>query len=95
MTTTKQPAEHAAWYALSAEEAARAMSVDPEPPNKSSTFSPCREEYCKARTANSHGFLARIAAQQAMVTQDPQVAQGASLLHREAPAPRRDRTDRL
>ena len=30
MTTTKQPAEHAAWYALSAEEAARAMSVDPD-----------------------------------------------------------------
>jgi P-type Ca2+ transporter type 2C len=29
MTTTKQPAEHAAWYALSAEEAARAMGVDP------------------------------------------------------------------
>ncbi len=29
MTTTKQPAEHAAWYALSAEEAARAMNVDP------------------------------------------------------------------
>jgi P-type Ca2+ transporter type 2C len=28
MTTTKQPAEHAAWYALSAEEAARAMNVD-------------------------------------------------------------------
>jgi P-type Ca2+ transporter type 2C len=30
MTTTKQPAEHAAWYALSAEEAARAMGVDPD-----------------------------------------------------------------
>jgi P-type Ca2+ transporter type 2C len=30
MTTTKQPAEHAAWYALSAEEAARAMNVDPD-----------------------------------------------------------------
>ena len=30
MTTTKQPAEQAAWYALSAEEAARAMSVDPD-----------------------------------------------------------------
>ena len=30
MTTTKQPAEHAAWYALSAEEAARAMSVEPD-----------------------------------------------------------------
>ena len=30
MTTTKQPAEHAAWYALSAQEAARAMSVDPD-----------------------------------------------------------------
>jgi P-type Ca2+ transporter type 2C len=30
MTTTKQPAEHAAWYALSAEEAARAMSVAPD-----------------------------------------------------------------
>jgi P-type Ca2+ transporter type 2C len=29
MTTTKQPAEYAAWYALSAEEAARAMGVDP------------------------------------------------------------------
>ena len=29
MTTTQQPAEHAAWYALSAEEAARAMGVDP------------------------------------------------------------------
>ena len=29
MTTTKQPAEHAAWYALSAEEAARAMNVEP------------------------------------------------------------------
>ena len=30
MTTTKQPAEHAAWYALSAQEAARAMNVDPD-----------------------------------------------------------------
>ena len=30
MTTTKQPAEHAAWYALSAGEAARAMNVDPD-----------------------------------------------------------------
>ena len=30
MTTTKQPAEHAAWYALSAVEAARAMNVDPD-----------------------------------------------------------------
>ncbi len=28
MTTTKQPAEHAAWYALSAEEAARTMNVE-------------------------------------------------------------------
>ena len=30
MTTTKQPAEQAAWYALSGEEAARAMNVDPD-----------------------------------------------------------------
>ncbi len=30
MTTTKQPAEHAAWYALSAAEAARAMNVEPD-----------------------------------------------------------------
>jgi Ca2+-transporting ATPase len=30
MTTTKQPAEHAAWYALSAQEAARAMNVQPD-----------------------------------------------------------------
>ena len=30
MTTTKQPAEHAAWYALSAQEAARATNVDPD-----------------------------------------------------------------
>jgi P-type Ca2+ transporter type 2C len=29
MTTTKQPAEHAAWYALSAAESARAMNVEP------------------------------------------------------------------
>jgi P-type Ca2+ transporter type 2C len=30
MTTTKQPAEHAAWYALSGQEAARAMGVVPD-----------------------------------------------------------------
>ena len=29
MTTTKPPAEDAAWYALSADEAARALNVDP------------------------------------------------------------------
>src|SRR6201985_2055761 len=30
MTTTKPPTEQAAWYVLSAEEAARAMNVDPD-----------------------------------------------------------------
>ena len=29
MTTTRPPAEHVAWYALSADEAARALDVDP------------------------------------------------------------------
>ena len=32
------------------------MSVDPLPPNRSSTFSPARDEYCIARTASSTGF---------------------------------------
>ena len=32
------------------------INVDPLPPNRSRTFSPGREEYCIARTANSTGF---------------------------------------
>src|SRR5262249_21915293 len=32
-----------------------AISVEPDPPNRSSTFSPARDEYCIARTASSTG----------------------------------------
>ena len=37
----------------------QAMSVEPEPPKRSSTFSPVLEEYCSARAANSTGFSVR------------------------------------
>lgn len=33
-----------------------AISVEPLSPNRSSTFSPGREEYCIARAASSTGF---------------------------------------
>src|SRR5436190_20534363 len=33
-----------------------AISVEPDPPNRSSTFSPTRDENCIARTASSVGF---------------------------------------
>ena len=36
-----------------------AMSVEPEPPKRSSTCSPGRDEYCMARTASSTGFSVR------------------------------------
>jgi hypothetical protein len=36
-----------------------AMSVEPLPPKRSSTFSPGRDEYCIARTASSTGFSVR------------------------------------
>ena len=36
-----------------------AISVEPDPPNRSSTRSPGLDEYCRARTASSTGFSVR------------------------------------
>jgi len=36
-----------------------AIRVEPLPPNRSNTFSPGRDEYCRARMASSTGFSVR------------------------------------